>query len=254
VGHRDLVNRKDERERGHDMTTARTIAAALLLVLMAAALGAQDTKTTGRELTIEEQYLQKSIALQIMRAQAYASDEETKQNVLNDIASKVAKGTLGSERDDVETILEYLAMEGSSHVVREGLRQVNNFPMVRRQATELLGQIGTEQAKNTLISVLLNDEEYMVKAQAAYALGQIGLNKDNEVAAALAYAVNREDLTRSDNNWAIAMVLAFQKLNQNAPGGLKYPEAFRALIKISQGSFVTTVKQKALQVLEEMKK
>ena len=235
------------------MTTARTIAATLLLFLAAAALGAQSPQGTGKELTVEEQWLQRSIALQIMREQAYASDADTKTAVLNDIAGRIAKGTLGGDRDAVEYILEYLAMEGSSRVVREGLRQVNNFPMVRRQATELLGKVRTEQSKNALIAVLLNDDEYMVKAQAAYALGELGMNENNEVAAALAFAVSREDLTRSDNNWAYAMVLAFEKLNRNAPGGLKYPEAYKSLIKISQGSFLATVRQKAVQVLDQMK-
>jgi len=236
------------------MTTARSFRAILLFLIAASSLGAQSATTSGRELTIEEQYLQKSIAMQIMRAQAFASDEDTKTAVLDDIAGRISKGNLGGDRDDIENILEYLAMEGSSRVVREGLRQVNNFPMVRKQAAELLGKVRTEQAKNALIAVLLNDEEYMVKAQAAYSLGELGMNENNEVAAALAFAVNREDLTRSDNNWAYAMLLAFEKLNRNASGGMKYPEAFRAVIKISQGSFLATVRQKALQVLEEMKK
>jgi len=233
------------------MTTARTIAATLLLVLAAGALGAQST--AGRELTVEEQWLQKSIALQIMKEQASASDENTKMAVLEDIRGKMAKGSLSGDSGDIEYILEYLAMEGSSRIVREGLRQVNNFPMVRKDATKLLGKVRTEHAKNALIAVLLNDEEYMVKAEAAFALGELGMNNNNEVAAALAFAVNREDLTRSDNNWAYAMVLAFEKLNRNTPGGLKYPEAFRALIKISQGSFLATVRQKAIQVLDQMK-
>jgi len=253
VEDRDLVIPDGALAREYDMTTARTIAAALLL-LAAASLGAQSATAAGRELTIEEQYLQKSIAMQIMRAQAFASDEDTKTAVLDDIAGKLSKGSLGGDRDDIENILEYLAMEGSSRVVREGLRQVNNFPMMRKQAAELLGKIRTEQAKNALIAVLLNDEEYMVKAQAAYSLGELGMNEKNEVAEALAFAVSREDLTRSDNNWAYAMLLAFEKLNRNAPGGLKYPEAFRAVIKISQGSFLATVRQKALLVLEDMKK
>jgi hypothetical protein len=235
------------------MTTARTFAATLLLLLAAALLGAQSAQTTGKELTIEEKFLQKSIELQVLKEQAFAPEYDSKMVALDDLAQKIGKGSLGTEADDVEFILEYLAMEGTSHTVREGLRLANYYPDVRRRATELLGKVRTERAKDALITVLLNDDEPMVKAQAAYALGELGMNDDNEVAAALAFAVDREDQTRVDNNWGYAMVLAFEKLNQKT-GGIKYPGAFRALVKISQGNYLATVRQKALQVLEAMKK
>jgi hypothetical protein len=235
------------------MTTVRTIAATLLLLLAAASLGAQSTQGAARELTIEEKFLQKSIELQILREQAFAPEYDSKMIALDALSEKISKGSLGEQASDVEFILEYLAMEGTSHVVREGFRLANYYPDVRRRATELLGKVRTEQAKNALITVLLNDDEPMVKAQAAYALGELGMNKDNEVAAALVFAVDREDHTRVDNNWGYAMVLAFEKLHQKT-GGLKYPGAFRSLVKISQGNYLATVRQKALQVLDEMKK
>jgi hypothetical protein len=235
------------------MTTARTIAATLLLLLASSALGAQAASTGGKELTIEEKFLSKSIELQVLKEEAFAPEYDAKMTALDDIADKISRGAMGKDADDIEFILEYLAMEGTSHTVREGLRLANYFPDVRRRATELLGKVRTEDAKDALITVLLNDDEPMVKAQAAYALGELGMNQDNEVAAALTFAVDRADHTRVDNNWGYAMVLAFEKLNQKT-GGLSYPGAFRSLVKISQGNYLATVRQKALQVLGEMKK
>jgi hypothetical protein len=235
------------------MTTARTFAVTLLLILAAAFLGAQSAQAGGKELTIEEKFLQKSIELQVLKEQAFAPEYDSKMTALDDLADKISRGSLGGDSDDVEFILEYLAMEGTSHTVREGLRLANYFPDVRRRAAELLGKVRTERAKDALITVLLNDNEPMVKAQAAYSLGELGMNDDNEVAAALVFAVDREDQTRVDNNWGYAMVLAFEKLNQKT-GGIKYPGVFRALVKISQGNYLATVRQKALQVLEAMKK
>jgi HEAT repeat protein len=235
------------------MMMARTIAATLLLILGAASLSAQSAQASGKELTIEEKFLNKSIELQVLKEQAFAPEYDAKMIALDDLSDKISKGSLGEEADDYEFILEYLAMEGTSHIVREGLRLANYYPDVRRRATELLGKVRTEQSKNALITVLLNDNEPMVRAQAAYALGELGMNEDNEVAAALVYAVDREDQTRVDNNWGYAMVLAFEKLHQKT-GGIKYPGAFRALVKISQGNYLATVKQKALQVLDAMKK
>ncbi len=251
--HRDLVNPEEDLERENNMTTVRTFTAALLLLLATASLGAQSAPGTAKELTIEEKFLQKSIELQVLKEQAFAPEYDAKMKALDSLADKINKGALGGEADDVEFILEYLAMEGTSHTVREGLRLANYFPDVRRRATELLGKVRTERSKDALITVLLNDDEPMVKAQAAYALGELGMNENNEVAAALVFAVDREDHTRADNNWGYAMVLAFEKLHQKT-GGLKYPGAFRSLVKISQGNYLATVRQKALQVLEAMKK
>jgi hypothetical protein len=231
------------------MTTARTFAATFLLLMAASALGAQ--ATTGKELTIEQKFL-RTIEMQILKEQAADTNYDSKMLALDALDKKVAGGPLGDVTDDVEFVLEYLALEGTGRIAHESLRQVNNFPDVRRRATELLGKVRTVESKDALIFVLLNDDEPMVRAQAAYSLGELGMNDGNEVVAALVFAVDRQDNTRVDNNWGYAMVLAFEKLAQKT-GGLKDPAAFRALVKISQGNYLATVKAKALAVLEAMK-
>lgn len=233
------------------MTTARTYTATLLLLLAAAALGAQSAATTGKELTIEQKFL-RTIEMQILKEQAADPNYELKILALDVLEKKVAGGSLGDSADDVEYVLEYLALEGTGRIARESHRLVNNFPDVRRRAAELLGKVRTVESKDALIFVLLNDDEPMVKAQAAFSLGELGMNDGNEVVSALAFAVDREDHSRVDNNWGYAMVLAFEKLHSKT-GGLKDPAAFRALVKISQGNYLATVKQKALAVLEAMK-
>jgi HEAT repeat protein len=117
----------------------------------------------------------------------------------------------------------------------------------------MLGRIGTEQAKEALVRVILIDEEPMVKAEAAYGLGQIGRNPNNQVLQALIFAYNQEDPTKPDNNLGYAFCLAVEKLAQKTPGGLKDPSAYQLLVKIAQGQYLRTVKTKALQVLDVLK-
>jgi len=130
---------------------------------------------------------------------------------------------------------------------------VNNFPEVRRRAANLLGRVGTPDAKNALVRVLLIDEEPVVKAEAAYALGVIGNNDNDEVVQALSFAYNKEDPSHPDNNYGYAMCLAIEKLAQKSSGGLKDPAAYQILVKIAQGNYLRTVRTKALQVLDELK-
>ncbi|HVP18781.1 MAG TPA: HEAT repeat domain-containing protein [Spirochaetia bacterium] len=215
--------------------------------------GSQTASQPGsKEITIEELFL-RSVEFQILREKAASDDYDIKMSALDDLEKKINAGVSGSDTAQVEFVLEYLAMEGSGRVVREAGRQVNNFPEVRRRAASLLGRVGTEESKNALIRTLLIDDEPMVKAEAAYALGNLGMNPGNQVVQAIEFAYNMEDPTAPDQNFGYAISLAIEKLAQKTPGGLKDPEAYRLLVKIAQGNYLRTVKAKALQVLDELK-
>jgi HEAT repeat protein len=228
--------------------------AAALLVGAVVTLPAQQTSSTsggGKEITIEELFL-KSVEMQILREKAFSDDYEIKLGALDDLEKKIDAGSFRADDAQVEFVAEYLSLEGSGHVTRQDGHQINDFPEVRRRAAALLGRLGTEQAKDALVRVLFIDQDPMVKAEAAYGLGVIGMNKDNEVVQALAYVYNKEDPSKPDNNFGYALCLAVEKIAKKT-GGIKDPAAYRMLVKIAQGNYLRTVKTKALQVLEELK-
>jgi hypothetical protein len=228
------------------MKCRRAFLLALLLGLTAACmLAAQDG---GRELTVEELYLEK-IEMQILREQAFADDRELKMLVLDDLETMIDQGNSGR---DVELILEYLALEGIVRTVRESNRLVNYFPDVRRRAVNLLGRVGGEEAGTALITSLIKDVEPMVKAEAAYALGVIGSNDNNEVVQALVYSLSQEDPDKPDNNFAYAVCLSLEKIAREN-NGIEDPGAYQALVRIAQGSYIRTVQNKALATLEELR-
>jgi len=235
------------------MTAKRTLYVALaLLGLCAAGLQAQGTPTG--ELTVEERFL-RNVEFQVLREQAFSDDREMKLAVLDSIAKMVDEGRVSANDTQYMFMLEYLAMEGISRTVRDGsagARILNAFPDVRRQACNLLGRIGGETATNALLTVLVRDDEYMVKSEAAYGLGQIGLDKNGEVVTTLIYTLDRIDSARPDNNFAMAVILAIEKLAA-ANNGLRDPVAYRTLVRIASGNYIRTVKQKALQTLEGLK-
>ncbi len=211
----------------------------------------ESSSKSKKELTVEELYL-KNIEFQILKEKAFSNDRDMKLSALDDLEKKIDNGSVGPDDLDVEFILEYLAMEGITRKVIENKRLINYFPEVRRRACNLLGKIGGERAKNALIAVLMNDDEPMVKAEAAYALGVMGSNKNDEVVKALVFALDTQDPTRVDNNYAYAIILALEKIAKKN-NGIKNPEAYRALVKIAQGNYIRTVRNKALQVLDELR-
>lgn len=226
---------------------------AVRYALVLAALGVAalaSAQGTGRELTVEELYL-RDIEFQILREKAFSSDREIKLQVLDELEQTIQKGGV-DDPDKIEFVLEYLGMEGTSRRVRESARVINYYPEVRRRAANLLGQLGGEKAKNALIAIILADDEPMVKAEAAYALGVVGLNESNETVEVLLMTLERENPEMPDNNLAYAVCLAMEKIGEKN-NGIREPEAYRALVRIAQGTYIKTVKRKALQTLDVLK-
>ena len=224
------------------------ILAAVLLVCSAAGFAQSTSK---EELTVEERFLQ-NIEFQILREQAFSDDREMKITVLDDIEAMVEDGRISGDDEQYVFMLEYLAMEGISRKVREGGRLINAFPEVRRRACNLLGRVGGEDAAIALLTILIKDDEYMVKSEAAYALGVIGMDPGGQVVETLVYSLERMDPSRPDNNFAMAIILAIEKL-ADANNGIKDPGAYRALVRIASGNYIRTVKRRALEALDKLK-
>lgn len=231
----------------------------LLLTLMIALLafgslyaqsedGAEEESSAGR--TIEELYLSRDLELQIMRSQALANDREMKELALRGIRDMVESGTAP---DGVYVILESLAVEGVGRQVRSNGSIINNFPEIRREATELLGQVGGERAKNSLLRILRDDPEPMVLAEAAYALGQIGLNENNEVSDFMVQTLLRENASSTpDNNLAFSIIISLERLSEQN-GGLPDPEVLGVLLETASAPYIRTVRRRAVEAIVNMR-
>jgi len=227
----------------------------LIIVAVVPWLAAQVEDSPGsaeRELTVEELYL-KSVEFQLIREQAASNDRDLKIFALTNVREMMSEGRLGKGDPAAHAILDFLSTEGTGREVREGgNRVVNNFPEIRRQSAELLGKIGGENSKRSLLDILKYDREPMVLAEAAYGLGRIGNNEKGFVAQALANVIYLQDPVTPDNNLAFATLLAFKKIAA-ANNGIKDPYVFEAIVKIAQGNYIRNVKMKAFEVMDELK-
>jgi HEAT repeat protein len=159
----------------------------------------------------------------------------------------------GNTSDDIRQALEYLALEGSVNQTRESGRLMNNYPDVRTKAATYLGDLGTEEAKDTLIKVLLADTEPMVLTEAVKSLGRIGLNEEEQTVEAIAWVVTRFDVLNPDNLLALSALDAFERIAE-ANGGIKDPAAIRTIIRIAEGSYINPVQARAIELLSSMRK
>ncbi len=207
-------------------------------------------QTSTGEMSVEESYLQQSIELMILREQSRAESRDMKLVALEYIGEAIGNGNTS---DEIRQALEYLALEGSVNQTRENGRLVNNYPDVRTRAATYLGDLGTEEAKDSLMKILLADPEPMVLTEAIKSLGKIGLNEEEQTVEAIAWVVTRFDVLNPDNLLALSALDTFEKLAA-ANGGIKDPAAVRTIIRIAEGPYITPVRARARELLNTMRK
>ncbi len=204
------------------------------------------------EITVEEFYLQ-NIEMVIIKEQASTLDRDSKLMALKNIEEMIDEGKVSEGDPEVHYILDYLAQEGIGREINEGGRMVNNMPVVRKEACTLLGELGGEDAKNTLVDIALKDNETMVLSEAVYALGKLGINENNQVSQAIASIILSQNAIGPDDNFAYSALLSFEKLAA-ANNGLSDPLAFQAIIAIAQGNYIRPVKMKANELINDLRK
>lgn len=222
-----------------------------VVIAMTTVLAVQVTaqSSSGKEMSVEESYLQESIEIMIIREASRADSLDQKLIALEYIGEAVDQGNISTE---IRQALEYLSQEGTRIIARENGRIVNNFPQIRRQAAKYLGQVGTEEAKDALIQMLQFETEPMILMEAIKSLGDIGLNKNDETIANIIRVTSRFDNTAPDNLLALATLDAFEKIARKN-NGIKSSDAIRLLIRISEGPYVKPVQERARQVLADLR-
>jgi hypothetical protein len=220
------------------------------ILLVAAAAGLLPAVTAAaQEISVEESYLQESIENMIIRENSQALGRDMKLVALEYIGEAIGHGNTS---EDVRNALEYLALEGLTNQTRENGRLINNFPDVRAKAAAYLGEVGTPEAKNALLKVMLADPEPMVLTEAVKALAKIGLNENEETANTISWVVTRVDVLNPDNLLALSALEAFETLAKKN-GGLKDPSALRTIMRIADGRYITPVKDRARQLIFDLR-
>jgi hypothetical protein len=202
------------------------------------------------EMSVEESYLQESVENMIIREQSRADSREMKMVALAYIGDAIGRGNTSNE---VRQALEYLGLEGVLNRGRENGRLVNNFPDVRREAVKYLGQMGTAEAKETLLKIVYYDNEPMVLQEAVKSLADIGNDDGGKTISTITWILQKFDNTNPDNLLALSAIDALEKLGAIG-GGLKDTNAIQMLIRIAEGPYIKPVQQRAKQVIMNLRK
>ena len=231
----------------------------IIIAMISSSLFAQaQKKQTSSETTVEQIYLSTSIEVAIATELAAADTREQKFIALDTIGQMVSDGKIKQDDQQINNVLTNLAGEGTFVTVREGSRKINDFPEVRARAAEILGELGGEKSKNTLIDITVKENEPFVLAQIVYSLGVIGLNDNNEslIAIARVLEANSKRAPLPDDNLAVASLLAIEKIAAKNNGFPAEPDPkylYRAIIEVQQGNYSTNVRKWAANLITKLR-
>lgn len=198
------------------------------------------------ETTVEDEYLS-SIEDAIITEMAASEDYDNKLVALQYLQEAVDNGRTSKE---MVKALGNLAGEGVTTQSRTNGRLMNNYPDIRRQACDLLGEVPTEESKNILYGIAQEDTEPSVAAAAIRSLGKIGINSNDEVVSMIEFVEHKYSALNPSSSLAFEIVEAYEKL---APTVQDKGAMIESLGKIATNyRYATPVRTKALQLLKSL--
>jgi hypothetical protein len=232
------------------VTIKHAAAAGILFWTVIFAAAAQQNSNQQQEMSVEESYLQQSVELMIIREQSHADTREMKLLALQSIGDAIDRGNTSTEIRDA---LEYMGLEGVLNQARENNRLVNNFPDVRREAARYLGELGTPEAKESLLRMIVVDNEPMVLQEAIRSLGRIDAGDNDETIATIVFVVNKFDRRAPDNLLALSAINAIESLIERNQG-LRNADAIGLLMRIAEGPYIRSVQNEARATLDTLRR
>lgn len=206
----------------------------------------QKANSSKSETSVEEEYMSDVDGVVILTLAQ--SDEYDNKLVAMQFLEEAVEN--GNASPDVMQALNQLAGEGINTQSRTNGRLVNNFPDIRRRACLTLGKIKTEESKNYLVKVALAENEPMVISAAVNSLGEIGINKNDEVVDAISFANRRNQILNPTSSLAFEVVDAYAKLAENTTNKKIIIDSLGKIA--ADYHYATPVRTKALKLLKKM--
>jgi hypothetical protein len=224
------------------MKLSRKVFVASAMMLVAGFAFAQSEK----ESSVESEYLN-DVDGDIIMTLAESDEYDNKLVAIQYLQAALDDGNTS---DAVIQALDRLAGDGLTTQNRTNGRLMNNFPEIRREACKLMAKVPTEHSKNMLVSIAVADNEPMVIAAAVKSLGEIGINENDEVVDAIAFANRRNQVLNPTSSLALEVLNAFEMLADSTENKKTMIDA---VARISTDyHYVTPVRQKAYKLLKKL--
>ncbi len=227
------------------MKLAKRMLLVSFVLLASISLNAQQKKGE-TETSVENEYLNDFDA-EIITSLASSDEYDNKLVALQYIQNAIEDGNTSEQ---IVAALDQLAGEGLTTQSRTKGRLTNNFPEIRRQACLLLAKVPTEHSKNTLVTIAVEESEPMVIAAAVKSLADIGINNNDEVVEAIAFANRRNEVLNPTSSLALEVLNAFETFADSTENKKTMIDAIARIA--TDYHYVTPVRQKAYKLLKTL--
>ena len=220
--------------------------AACIACMTTLAWGAFAQQNTRSEESADSAYLS-SIEDLVITELAASEELDNKLVALTYLESAIEDGRTSP---DMMAALDQLAGEGVTSQSRTNGRVVNNFPQVRAAACDLLAKVPTEESKTTLRKIALADNEPMVITAAVRALGEIGLNDNDDAVETIAWVSQKNLYVNPTSSLALEVVIAYEKLADKVENKTAMLQSVNKIA--SNHLFVSTVRNRAKELSQKL--
>lgn len=198
------------------------------------------------ETNVEEEYLS-TMEDTIVTELAKLPDRDNKELSLRYIADAVEGGSLSPV---MQQTLADLAGEGITSESRTNGRLMNNFPDIRAKACDIMANVKTEESKNALKAIAISDNEPMVITAAIRSLGEVGINENDEVVTAIAWAHKRTAILNPTSSLAFEVLEAYEKLKDTVKDNKVMVQSVAEIA--TNNRYVPVVREKARKLLQDL--
>ncbi|MBP5283600.1 MAG: HEAT repeat domain-containing protein [Treponema sp.] len=219
---------------------------ACVSLLSFSAFAQSSSSASKEEKNVEDTYL--STVEDVVITELAASDERDNKMVALQYLEDAVNG--GRTTPDMIKALDSLAGEGINTQARKNNRLVNNYPDIRAKACDLLGQVKTEESKQSLVKIALADNEPMVITAAIRALGDVGINDNDDVSETIAWAQRKNSVLNPTSSLALEVLIAYEKLADTVENKSSMIQTVSAIA--ANYHYVTPVRTRALELLKKL--
>lgn len=206
-----------------------------------------------QEETVEDLYLKVSAETRIIDSQASSPNRDLKNMAMDDLTVMNDEGRLNGNDPVVMNIITKLGSEGTGIISTHNGRIINNFPMLRRKASKLLGEINTQQSADALLTLGEMETESMVLSEIIVSISKNTV-ADPEVIVNMISRLMEIHGSSKDHNFAYAFLIAVENISNN---GLEItnPKIFQLLSEMTlpESGYIQVVTDKALNVLKSIR-
>lgn len=228
------------------MKSLKKVAGTMCAILVAAAAFAQENDAGKTETSAESSYLS-SVEDVVITELANSDERDNKLVALQYLENAVNDGRT---TPDMMVALDSLAGEGIKSQSRTKGRLMNNYPDIRAKACELLGKVPTEESKQSLKKVALEDNEPMVITAAIRSLGDVGMNDNDEVTKTIAWAQKKNAVLNPTSSLALEVLIAYEKLAGSVQDKSEMIQSVGAIA--TDYHYVKPVRDRALALLKTL--